>query len=131
MANAFDASIKQLYAADKGTDFVADTVAPGAPFDLVADIEIGEDLNGFVNDLKVFVGIRNVTTSGNVLTKTFPHPLTPKNNQAEHLRLRLPIDVTWTAADGDLLEAVATVRVNAGVHTDYSHAQSDQIIVAT
>ena len=39
-----DANIKLLYAADDGTFFTADTVANGAPFDIIANVEIGKTL---------------------------------------------------------------------------------------
>jgi hypothetical protein len=129
MANDWDATIKLLYAADSGTKFVADTVDNGKAFDVVADIEIGENLNEVVNDLDLFIGVRNLTQSSKVLTTTFPHPLVPKNNQAERVSLVVPIAAGWTNANvGDLLEVVATLRVNAGVNTDYSHAEGNRFV---
>lgn len=131
MPNAWDASLKQLYAADKGTSFVADTVADGAAFDLVMDIEIGENLNENVDQLDLYVGVRNITRSSSVLTKSYNQKLTPKNNQAAFYQVRVPIDSTWSANEGDLLEAVATLKVTARVNTAFSYAQSDRIIVAS
>jgi hypothetical protein len=35
----------------------------------------------------------------------------------------------WNASEGDILEAVATYKVTAGVFTDYSTSRSQPIIV--
>jgi hypothetical protein len=129
MANPEDASIKLLYAVDDGTFFTADTVESGTPFDLVANIEIGENLNENVDDLDLFVGVRNLTQSTPVTTVTHHEDLIPANNQEVRREVRVNVDPPWSANEGDVLQAVATLKITHGANADYSHAESDFIVV--
>ncbi len=46
-----------------------------------------------------------------------------------HKSLRAKICAGWSAEDGDVLEVLATLKVMAGVHTNYSLARSEPFIV--
>ena len=131
MANSDDASIKLLYAVDDGSFFTMDTVESGKPFDLVANIEIGENLNEQVDALDLFVGVRNLTQSTPVKTVTHSEPLTPANNQEVRREIRIDVEPPWTAQEGDVLEAVATLKITHGANTDYSTAASDTFVVVS
>ena len=66
MPSPWDASIKLLYAVDQGTFFTLDDLAVDAAFDVIANVEIGENLNEVVDSFTIRVGIRNLTTSETV-----------------------------------------------------------------
>jgi hypothetical protein len=129
MANPDDAVIKLLYAVDDGTFFTADTVKNGEAFDLVANIEIGEDLNQVVDQLDLFVGVTNLTQSSLVVSKQQTEALVPADDQTENREVRVDIDPGWSAQEGDVLQAVTTMKVTAGIKTDYSYATSNAFIV--
>jgi hypothetical protein len=129
MANPEDAVIKLLYAVDDGTFFTADTVVNGAAFDLIANLEIGEDLNEVVDQLDLFVGVTNLTRSSLVVTKQQTEKLVPADDQTLLREVRVDIDPGWSAQEGDVLQAVATMKITAGIKTDYSYATSNAFIV--
>jgi hypothetical protein len=129
MANPDDAVIKLLYAVDDGTFFTADTVESGAAFDLIANIEIGEDLNQVVDQLDLFVGVTNLTRSTSVTGKQQTEKLLPADDQTVNREVRVDIDPGWSAQEGDVLHAVATLKITAGAKTDYSYAMSNDFIV--
>ncbi|MFF3878822.1 hypothetical protein [Streptomyces sp. NPDC001978] len=125
----WDASVKQLYLADDGTLFTADTINIGDPYDVIADIEIGAELNGFVDEDRLIVTVTNLTTNTVIATKTLTRPLTPSGTVRRE-QLRVDFD-PLAANDGDLLEARCSYKVAAGIHTDITHAQSDVAIATT
>jgi hypothetical protein len=132
MANPDDAVIKLLYAVDDGTFFTADTVEPGQAFDLIANVEIGEDLNEVVDQLDLFVGVTNLTRSALVTTTTLTEKLTPADDTTVNRELRVDIGPGWgNAQEGDVLQAVATMKITAGIKTDYSYAMSNCFIVVS
>jgi hypothetical protein len=130
MANHLDAQIKLLYPADDGSFFTADTVPLGSPFDVVANVEIGEDLMEVVDQDELIVTIRNVSQSTTIaqqtLTQTLPPQKAPLNQE-----LRADFEPGWEtgAAVGDILEAVASYTVTAGVFVDHSIASSNRFVV--
>ena len=63
MSNDMDANIKLLYPVDKNSFFTIEDVGQGKEFDVIANVEIGEDLNEVVNRHEVRVGIVNLTQS--------------------------------------------------------------------
>jgi hypothetical protein len=129
MAGDFDARIKLLYPADLGLLFTLDDVANGASFDVRADVEIGPDLNAVVDSFELRVGIVNLTTSASVATVNDSGALTA--SAAPFLEQRaVNIPAGWTAAVGDVLQAVASYKVIAGVHTDFSTAESVTFVVS-
>ena len=129
MPNDFDANIKLLYPADQNTFFTIDDVANGATFDVIANVEIGQDLNQSVDSFDLRVGIVNLTQSAPVKTVQDTGALTPQP-AAPHLdERRVTID-NWTATPGDVLQAVASYKVTAGVNVDFSTAQSVPFVVS-
>lgn len=123
---SWDASVKQLYFADAGTLYTADTITIGGPYDVIADVEIGAELNGFATADRLIVTITNLTTNTIVASKTLNRVLTPAAGVRREL-LRVDF-ATLAAGDGDLLLARATYKVTAGIHTDITHADSDLAI---
>lgn len=130
MANPEDAVIKLLYAVDDNTFFTADTVQAGEAFDLIANIEIGEDLNEVVDQLDLFVGVTNLTRSDLVTTTQLTQQLQPADDTTVNREVRVNIGPGWTnAQEGDVLQAVATLKITAGIKTDYSNATSNAFTV--
>ena len=132
MPSDWDASIKLLYATDQGTFFTIDDVKRGASFDVIANIEIGENLNENVDSFDLLVGIVNLTRSGSVDVQTQSGSLTPQQNQPFLRELRVNIPGGWDQRGqvGDVLQAVASFKVTAGVNVDYSTAQSNTFVVS-
>ncbi|MBM2623499.1 hypothetical protein JIG36_49200 [Actinoplanes sp. LDG1-06] len=126
--NTWDAVIKNLFAADDGTTNAADTVENGKPFDVVAQIEVGEDINAFAVRDQLFVAVRNLSQS--TITAYIANPprnLTPAHSRREET---LKVDVSgWNARPGDLLEVVATYKFEAGVHSDHSYQLSAERVI--
>ena len=135
MANSEDASIKQLYPADSGTSFTADTVELGNPFDLVADIEIGEQIFRVVDSLHILASIVNLSKSTVFKVASNPTVLTPAN-QRERRRVPVPVDPSWSdnvdpqlaVEDGDVLQCHATLKIKYGANVHYSHTQSGTFV---
>jgi hypothetical protein len=128
MPGPWDASIKLLQPVDQGTNNTIDDIANNAPFDVLADVEIGENLNENVDDFILRVAILNLTQSTTVQVVDKPGNLTPAD------------DTTFTASErvsfnapnqtvGDVLKAVASYRVNAGSNSDTSTAESGTFAV--
>jgi len=76
----------------------------------------------------LFVAVRNLSRSVALVDVHVHDELTPVRHTL-HKMLRAKIDAGWTAGDGDVLEILATLKVTAGVHTDYSLARSDPFVV--
>jgi hypothetical protein len=128
--NNWDARIKLLYPADDGTDFTADTVTLDDPFDVVANVEVGRRLMEIADSDEVFVSVRNVSQSTVILSANAPRTLVPVDKPLnEDLRIHFASGWGGKAKEGDLLEVVATYRLDAGIHTDYSYASSQRFIV--
>ena len=123
-----DANLKLLYATDAGSYYTADTIDAGEPFDVIANVEIGEGLFGFVDKHELFVSVLNVSKSKTVLEKVHVENLTPEN-KAYRAEVTVKLTDPWTAESGDILQVVATYKVTAGATTDYSHDESDRFIV--
>jgi hypothetical protein len=129
MPSDLDASIKLLYPTDENTFFTIDDVESGKAFDIIANVEIGQDLNQSVDSFDLRVGIINLTQSTSVVTVQDNGPLTPAS--APHLdERRVNVPAGWTASPGDVLQAVASYKVTAGVNIDYSTAQSVTFVVS-
>jgi hypothetical protein len=133
MSNDMDANIKLLYPVDKNSFFTIDDVGLGKEFDVIANVEVGEDLNEVINRHEVRVGIVNLTQSKAVGTpQTLNQNVTPQNNTPLLAELRVAIPATWAndAEVGDVLQAVASYKVIAGVNIDFSTAQSVTFVVS-
>ena len=135
MTGPWDASIKLLYAVDEGTFFTLDDLALDDPFDVIANVEIGENLNEVVDSFTLRVGIRNLTTLETVAIEERSDTLNPQNNTQRREERRVQIPTGWASAGsgsnvGDVLQAVASYKVEAGVNTDFSTAESDTFVVS-
>jgi hypothetical protein len=133
MPSDFDASIKLLYAVDAGGGFFTiDDVANGAEFVIVANVEIGADLNQNVDRFDLRVAIRNLTQSVTVATVNDGDTLTPNPTPAAFFdERRVTIPAGWAPADvGDVLQAVAAYIVTAGANKDFSTAESQTFVVS-
>jgi hypothetical protein len=131
MPSDFDASIKLLYAVDAGGGFFTiDDVANGAEFIVVANVEIGQDLNQNVDRFDLRVAIRNLTQSATVATVNDGDTLTPAATPFLQER-RVTIPAGWAPAQvGDVLQAVAAYIVTAGANKDFSTAESQTFVVS-
>jgi len=132
MPGTFDANLKLVYAVDQGAFFAIDTVGNGKAFDVIANLEIGEDLMAVATRYDLSVAVRNLSqsTTPTQLRTTVPVTLTPAHADfnEEH---RVQFAAGWTGADdGDVLEVVAGLKVTAGVHTDYSLSKSNPFMVS-
>lgn len=135
MPSPWDASIKLLYGVDQGTFFTLDDLALDDPFDVIANVEIGENLNEVVDSFTLRVGIRNLTTSETVAIQELSDALKPENNTPRTEELRVEIPSGWAQQGsgsnvGDVLQAVASYKVVAGINTDFSTAESDTFVVS-
>jgi hypothetical protein len=130
MANNWDAQIKQLYAADDNTKLTADTVTLDTAFDVIANVEVGTNLMQFADSDELFVAVRNLSQSTILAQVNSARPLKAVD-QPLNEDLKVDIGSGWKskAKVGDLLEVVATYRMDAGIHTDYSSATSQTFIV--
>ena len=123
MPGPWDASIKLLYAVDSGTFFAVDDIANGDPFDVIANVEIGENLNEHVDDFVLRVAIRNLTQSTTVQIVQTTGALVPVDDATFQAEERVNFNAPNQTV-GDVLQAVASYRVNAGSNSDFSSAES-------
>jgi hypothetical protein len=128
MAGTWDADITSLHAAAEGGSLAADTVRCGEAFDVVATIRVGRNLMQFVDTCELFVSVRNLSASRLLTRRRLSLSLTPQDASLTR-QLRVAVAGGWAAEDGDLLEALATLKVTAGVNPDYSLARSAPFIV--
>ena len=113
MSNDLDANIKLLYPVDNATFFTIDDVGQGKEFNVVANVEIGEDLNEVIDRHEVRVGIVNLTQSRAVgVAQTRTDNLVPQNNTPRLEELRVAIPAGWDADAelGDVLQASPPTR---------------------
>jgi hypothetical protein len=133
MPSDFDASIKLLDAVDVNTFFSIDDVANGASFDVVANVEIGSDLNENVDRFDLRVAVLNLTQSKTVAIVNDGGVLVPADAPFFEQR-RVNIAAGWdannNAAVGDILQAVASYKVTAGANFDFSTAQSHTFVAS-
>ncbi|GGN76860.1 hypothetical protein GCM10010112_49350 [Actinoplanes lobatus] len=130
MPGSWDAEIELLRLAETGTRFTAAVIGNGKPFDVLANVEIGRDLMGVVSKHELFLTLLNLSDDSKlVLPVKFSDPLTPaRNNTPLNTEIRLTIN-NWKANEGDILKAIATYKVTAGVHTNVSTAESSHAVV--
>jgi len=129
MPSDLDASIKLLYPVDLNQFFTVDDVASGDSFDVIANVEIGQDLNQSVDNFDLRVGIVNLTQSNSVAVVNDAGALAPAATPFLDER-RVNIPAGWSANAGDVLQAVASYKVTAGVNTDFSTAVSQTFVVS-
>lgn len=133
MANPGDANINLLYPAIDGTLFTLNTLPLNKDFDVIADVEIGEDLNENVDDFVLRVGVVNLTTSVQVALVEVKAALIPQPNTRYRDQIRADFVAVQNAANppavGDVLQAVASYSVRSGATKDVSTAQSATFVV--
>jgi hypothetical protein len=123
MPGPWDASIKLLVPVDQTTGNTIDDLANGSPFDALADVEIGEDLNENVDDFLLRVSVINLTTSQTIQIVDKPGTLTPVDDTTFTAKERVSFNPP-PQTPGDVLKLVASYRVNAGSNSDISTAES-------
>jgi hypothetical protein len=128
MAGTWDADITIIHAADEGGSLATGTVRCGEAFDVLATIRVGRNLMQFVDTADLFVSVRNLSASRPLTRRHLSIPLAPQD-AALSRQLRVAVAGGWAAEDGDLLEALATLKVTAGVNPDYALARSAPFIV--
>jgi hypothetical protein len=132
MTREWDANIRSLYAVDDGSWLTIDFVANGDPFDVIVTVEIGEALNETVDDYLVRVAVRNLTQSTTLAISDVRGTMSPAQNAPLTDEIRVDFDGKWSAgaAVGDVLQAVASYRVNAGANVLFSTAESNIFVVS-
>jgi hypothetical protein len=130
MANPWDATIKLLYPVDDGTFFTLDVLPLNKDFDVIANVEIGENLFENVDRFELRVSIVNLTTATQVALGEVKDTLTPQNNTQFQAEVRVDFGPIQNSAVGDVLQAVASYKVIAGANYDVSTAQSVNFVVA-
>jgi hypothetical protein len=130
MANPWDATIKLLYPVDDGTFFTLDVLPLNRNFDVIANVEIGENLFENVDRFELRVSIVNLTTATQVALGEVKDTLTPQNNTQFQAEVRVDFGPIQNSAVGDVLQAVASYKVIAGANYDVSTAQSVSFVVA-
>ena len=123
MPGPWDASIKLLVPVDQSTGNTIDDIANNTPFDALADVEIGEDLNEHVDDFLLRVSVVNLTTSATLQIVDKPGSLTPVDDTTFTAKERVSFNAP-NQTPGDVLKLVASYRVNAGSNSDISTAES-------
>ncbi|WP_430785525.1 hypothetical protein [Actinoplanes sp. G11-F43] len=128
-SNAWDASIKALYVVAEKTDFSIDVLDLNLPFDVLADVEIGENINEFATRHEARVSIVNLSTGTRVAVELGAEDLTPVRDTPRRTQLRVPFGALANSQSGDVMQAIASYKVNAGAHTDVSYAFSEPFVV--
>jgi hypothetical protein len=129
MANPWDAVVKLLNPVDDGTNFTIDVLPLNTDYDVVADVEIGENLNEAVDKFVLRVAIINLHTAQQVDLKEVTGNLTPQDDTQFFDQVRVDFGPIQNSASGDVLQAVASYRVIAGSNFDVSTAQSVTFVV--
>ena len=123
MPGPWDASIKLLYPVDQGQFTTIDDIDNATPFDAIANVEIGENLNEHVDDFELRVAVLNLTQSTTIQVETLSRALTPADDSTFTAEERVPLNAP-NQTPGDVLQLVASYRVNAGSNSDFSNAES-------
>jgi hypothetical protein len=129
MPGPWDASIKLLYPVDQGSFFTIDDIDNNTPYDVIANVEIGENLNENVDDFTLRVAVRNLTQSTTVQIQELKGALTPVDDTTFQAEERVSFNAP-NQTPGDVLQAVASYRVNAGANSDFSSAESVSFTVS-
>ena len=128
MSGTWDATIMLVYAVDDGGSIPIDAVGNGDAFEVVAGIRIGRNLMQFVDTCELFVSVRNLSSSATLLRRHQPYVLVPQDAPHDQ-RLQVKVEAGWSADEGDALEVLATLKVTAGINSDYTLARSAPFVV--
>ena len=123
MPGPWDASIKLLYPVDQNLLTTIDDIDNNTPFDALADVEVGENLNEHVDDFVLRVAVLNLTQSTTIEVKELQRALTPADDTTFTAQERVSLNAPGQTV-GDVLQLVASYRVNAGSNSDFSNAES-------
>ena len=123
MPGPWDASIKLLYPVDKDQFTTVDDIDNNTPFDAIANVEIGENLNEHVDDFVLRVAVLNITQSTTIQVEELKGALTPADDTTFTNEERVSLNAP-NQTPGDILQLVASYRVNAGANSDFSNAES-------
>jgi hypothetical protein len=123
MPGPWDASIKLLYPVDQGQFTTVDDIDNNTPFDAIANVEIGENLNEHVDDFELRVAVLNLTQSTTIQIETLKRALNPADDTTFTAEERVGLNAP-NQTPGDVLQLVASYRVNAGSNSDFSNAES-------
>ena len=123
MPGPWDASIKLLYPVDQNLLTTIDDIDNNTPFDALADVEVGENLNEHVDDFVLRVAVLNLTQSTTIEVKELQRALTPADDTTFTAQERVSLNAPGQTP-GDVLQLVASYRVNAGSNSDFSNAES-------
>jgi len=129
MTGSWDADIKLVYALDRSRSVAIDTIKNSDAFDVIANIRIGQSLMQIVSKCDLFVSVRNLSQSSALLSQKQSYALAPQSAPLNQ-QLIATFDAGWNADEGDVLEVIATFKVTAGVHQNYSLARSTPFIVS-
>jgi hypothetical protein len=129
MPNQSDANIKLAYPVDVGTFFTLDVLVNGTPFDVIANVEVGENIMQSVDGYDLWVSVRNLSQSTILLRTKITEDL-PGQKEPLNREIRAHFDGGWDANDGDVLEALTAFKVRAGVNSDFSTQRTGTFMVA-
>ena len=90
---------------------------------MLANVEIGENLNENVDDFALRVAVRNLTQSTTVQIQELKGALTPADDTTFQAEERVSFNAPNQTV-GDVLKLVASYRVTAGANSDTSTAES-------
>jgi hypothetical protein len=130
VAGPWDAELKLLYAVDDGAFFAIDSLSKGAPFDVIANVEIGDQVMRSVDKFDLWTFVRNLskstTMANNLKTEALPDQTTPLNRE-----IRVDFSALGAgAAEGDIAEVVAAFKVTSGVNTFFSLQRSNLFLIS-
>jgi hypothetical protein len=128
MPGEYDARIKDLSVVKKGTSFTVDNLSAADDFDVVADIEVGPSLNAVLSRIQIWASVGNQTQLAQVQAQTYDQNPAQAANGPRNERIVIPFNALTGVNEGDLLQAVATLKVTTGVLTDFSDAESEPFI---
>jgi hypothetical protein len=129
MTGSWDAGIKRVYTLDRSGSPAIHTVRKGDPFEVIAEVSIGQSLMQVITGCDLAVSVRNLSQSRILACQRLSYPLAAQEAGLRH-RLDATVDAGWNANEGDVLEVIATFKVTAGVHKTYSLARSAPFIVS-
>lgn len=125
----YHARVKLLNIVDAGTNATADTLTVGQPYDVIADIEIGDALHALMSQEQLVVAVTNITANTVTKVTVGPQPFSPGSGVFQgKIRVSFPVLV---ATDGDLLRATCSYKAFAGINTDFTSAESAVAIAVT
>lgn len=123
MSQEHDARVTGCIVTKKGEIFAIDTLSPNQDFDVLMDIRLGPAANAIVNRIQAWATINNRTQFKNAApTKSYNNasPGPQAQPRAEQIRVAFNATDLQGVNDGDLLEAVVTLKVTTGAYTDSS-----------